>query len=390
MPPRRPRRPPPAPPRRRRARRRTSRPTPRASSRSARTSPPTRRTSRTTTRPAARASRARWPTRWPRSSGSSRPTSRGRSIPFNSSYAPGEKKFDFDINQISITPQRQKRVDFSDPYFEAPQAVIAPAGSPGVERDVAGRAGEREDRRAGRHDVAGRGERDDQAEDAAGGVQRLQRHRARAEGQARSTRSSSTCRPPSTWSARRSRTRRSSASSRRRAGTSGACCWPRAPQLTDVREPGARQAARRRASWSSCSASGWAARRRRRCPDPPGRARGGAAPARAAGHADRDRLDGRAARPAGRRDPDQQGLADGHARRSSPGSRCKTSFPEVLRGLLARREAVRGRRDRRADRRAGDRARRACRPRPRSRPCACSAPCSSTSCAACRRSSSST
>jgi len=51
-------------------------------------------------------------------------------IPFNSSYAPGEKKFDFDINQISITPQRQKRVDFSEPYFEAPQAVIAPAGSP--------------------------------------------------------------------------------------------------------------------------------------------------------------------------------------------------------------------------------------------------------------------
>jgi polar amino acid transport system substrate-binding protein len=51
-------------------------------------------------------------------------------VPFNSSYAPGEKKFDFDINQISITPQRQKRVDFSVPYFEAPQAVLAPAGSP--------------------------------------------------------------------------------------------------------------------------------------------------------------------------------------------------------------------------------------------------------------------
>src|SRR3954454_14090664 len=51
-------------------------------------------------------------------------------VPFNSSYAPGKKKFDFDINQISITPQRQKRVDFSVPYFEAPQAVLAPAGSP--------------------------------------------------------------------------------------------------------------------------------------------------------------------------------------------------------------------------------------------------------------------
>jgi polar amino acid transport system substrate-binding protein len=55
---------------------------------------------------------------------------RWRTVPFNSSYAPGPKKFDFDINQISITPQRAKRVDFSEPYFSAPQAVIAPKGSP--------------------------------------------------------------------------------------------------------------------------------------------------------------------------------------------------------------------------------------------------------------------
>ena len=30
-------------------------------------------------------------------------------VPFNSSYAPGAKKFDFDINQISITPKRAER-----------------------------------------------------------------------------------------------------------------------------------------------------------------------------------------------------------------------------------------------------------------------------------------
>ena len=29
-------------------------------------------------------------------------------VPFNSSYAPGPKDFDFDVNQISITPQRAK------------------------------------------------------------------------------------------------------------------------------------------------------------------------------------------------------------------------------------------------------------------------------------------
>jgi polar amino acid transport system substrate-binding protein len=50
-------------------------------------------------------------------------------VPFNSSYAPGPKKFDFDINQISITPQRAKRVDFTQTYFQAPQAVVLPKGA---------------------------------------------------------------------------------------------------------------------------------------------------------------------------------------------------------------------------------------------------------------------
>jgi polar amino acid transport system substrate-binding protein len=50
-------------------------------------------------------------------------------VPFNSSYAPGPKQFDFDINQISITPPRQKVVDFSKPYYTAPQAVVVPKGS---------------------------------------------------------------------------------------------------------------------------------------------------------------------------------------------------------------------------------------------------------------------
>jgi polar amino acid transport system substrate-binding protein len=46
-------------------------------------------------------------------------------VPFNSSYAPGKQgRFDFDINQISITPQRAEVVDFSDGYYAAAQAVI--------------------------------------------------------------------------------------------------------------------------------------------------------------------------------------------------------------------------------------------------------------------------
>jgi polar amino acid transport system substrate-binding protein len=50
-------------------------------------------------------------------------------VPFNSSYAPGPKDFDFDINQISITPPREKAVDFSKPYYVAPQAVVTGKGS---------------------------------------------------------------------------------------------------------------------------------------------------------------------------------------------------------------------------------------------------------------------
>ena len=33
--------------------------------------------------------------------------------PFDDSYAPGPKKFDFDINEISYTPQRARAVTFS-------------------------------------------------------------------------------------------------------------------------------------------------------------------------------------------------------------------------------------------------------------------------------------
>ena len=49
-------------------------------------------------------------------------------VPFNTSYKPGDKDFDFDINQISISPERAKVVDFSDGYYSAAQALIALEG----------------------------------------------------------------------------------------------------------------------------------------------------------------------------------------------------------------------------------------------------------------------
>ncbi len=54
--------------------------------------------------------------------------------PFTSSYAPGPKKFDFDINEISYTPQRAQAVTFSNSYYSVQQAIVALKGSPIVTR----------------------------------------------------------------------------------------------------------------------------------------------------------------------------------------------------------------------------------------------------------------
>ena len=46
-------------------------------------------------------------------------------VPFNNSFKPGPKDFDFDINQISYTPKRAEAVDFSDSYYDVNQSVVA-------------------------------------------------------------------------------------------------------------------------------------------------------------------------------------------------------------------------------------------------------------------------
>lgn len=49
--------------------------------------------------------------------------------PFTSIFSPAPKKFDFDINEITITPERQKVVDFSAPYFDANQGLLVHKGT---------------------------------------------------------------------------------------------------------------------------------------------------------------------------------------------------------------------------------------------------------------------
>jgi polar amino acid transport system substrate-binding protein len=51
-------------------------------------------------------------------------------VPFNSSFAPGPKDFDFDVNNISVTEERDRAVDFSDSYYELTQALMVLEGSP--------------------------------------------------------------------------------------------------------------------------------------------------------------------------------------------------------------------------------------------------------------------
>jgi polar amino acid transport system substrate-binding protein len=50
--------------------------------------------------------------------------------PFNKSYAPGQKEYDFDINEITITKERDQAVDFSDGYFDNNQGILALKDNP--------------------------------------------------------------------------------------------------------------------------------------------------------------------------------------------------------------------------------------------------------------------
>ncbi len=49
---------------------------------------------------------------------------------FEQAFAPGDKPFDWHMAQISIRPERAEAVDFSDPYFQANQSIIAMTDNP--------------------------------------------------------------------------------------------------------------------------------------------------------------------------------------------------------------------------------------------------------------------
>jgi polar amino acid transport system substrate-binding protein len=51
-------------------------------------------------------------------------------VPFNTAISPAPKSFDLDVNQISISEDRRKAVDFSSGYYDVRQAVVSYKGSP--------------------------------------------------------------------------------------------------------------------------------------------------------------------------------------------------------------------------------------------------------------------
>ena len=51
-------------------------------------------------------------------------------VPFNNAFAPGEKEFDFDINQVSFTEERAQAVDMSEGYYFLNQALVATTDTP--------------------------------------------------------------------------------------------------------------------------------------------------------------------------------------------------------------------------------------------------------------------
>ena len=66
---------------------------------------------------------------WPSNSGSPPIRSSSCRMPFNKSFAPGPKDFDFVVQQISFSDKRAEAVDFSESYYDVNQALGRVKGS---------------------------------------------------------------------------------------------------------------------------------------------------------------------------------------------------------------------------------------------------------------------
>jgi polar amino acid transport system substrate-binding protein len=58
------------------------------------------------------------------------PQVKWNNIAFDQLFAPGPKTWDVGVSEITITPERDQAVDFSEPYFTANQGILVRADSP--------------------------------------------------------------------------------------------------------------------------------------------------------------------------------------------------------------------------------------------------------------------
>ena len=102
---------------------------------------------------------------------------------FDVAIAPGAKDFDWNIQQFSITEDREKAVDFSSSYYDVNQAIVSYKGSPIADAKTLADLESAKLGARSRLDVAGR--RPGAGHRRGGrGVQRQRRRRQRAEEQA--------------------------------------------------------------------------------------------------------------------------------------------------------------------------------------------------------------
>ena len=127
-------------------------------------------------------------------------------VPFNNSYKPGEKDFDFDINQISITPGARRGRRLLRRLLRGGPGRHRAGGHADRRRDQRRRPRRLQPRRPDRHHLADRDPRRRSSRPPSPPSSRTPTPPSRRCSTTRSTRSWPTCRPPST--SRRSRSRR--------------------------------------------------------------------------------------------------------------------------------------------------------------------------------------
>ena len=101
--------------------------------------------------------------------------------PFNNSFRPGKKSFDFYITQVSYNPQRAKAVDFSKGYYFVNQSVVGRKGKPIASVRSINGAQEVQARSPGRDDELRLHRQPDQAELVAEGLRHERRRGAGAQ-----------------------------------------------------------------------------------------------------------------------------------------------------------------------------------------------------------------